>query len=140
MLFVRPVFAQYYRRGKSLGRRNFSSPRSFYNSISLSFFVFYGYKQRKRSWMVGHSVSDVDVVMKSGINVIKGIFNTSVGLGLGTGLGYLIMGHSNSSEYVQQVEEVKQKHFPISLFTSFQSFWPSSCCCVSRSGREISGR
>lgn len=72
--------------------------------------------------MVGHSVSDVDVVMKSGINVIKGIFNTSVGLGLGTGLGYLIMGHSNSSEYVQQVEEVKQKHFPISLFTSFQSF------------------
>ncbi|KAF3586379.1 hypothetical protein F2Q69_00032351 [Brassica cretica] len=52
-----------------------------------------------------HSVSDVDVVLKSGINVIKGMFNTSVGLGLGTGLGYLIMGYSNSSEYAQQVEE-----------------------------------
>ncbi|KAL0708589.1 hypothetical protein Bca4012_075015 [Brassica carinata] len=52
-----------------------------------------------------HSVSDVDVVLKSGINVIKGMFNTSVGLGLGTGLGYLIMGSSNSSEYAQQVEE-----------------------------------
>lgn len=56
-----------------------------------------------------------EVVMKSGINVIKGMFNTSVGLGLGTGMGYLIMGYSNSSEYVQQVEEVKQKHFPIAL-------------------------
>ncbi|KAG2273029.1 hypothetical protein Bca52824_067584 [Brassica carinata] len=33
------------------------------------------------------------------------MFNTSVGLGLGTGLGYLIMGSSNSSEYAQQVEE-----------------------------------
>ncbi|KAF3610449.1 hypothetical protein DY000_02051394 [Brassica cretica] len=52
-----------------------------------------------------HSVSDVDVVLKSGINVIKGMFNTSVGLGLGTGLGYLIMGYRNSSEYAQQVEE-----------------------------------
>ncbi|CAF1938475.1 unnamed protein product [Brassica oleracea var. botrytis] len=85
MLFVRPVLAQYYRRGKSLGRRDFSSPHN------------------------------VDVVLKSGINVIKGMFNTSVGLGLGTGLGYLIMGYRNSSEYAQQVEEVKQNHFPISL-------------------------
>ncbi|XP_022558675.1 uncharacterized protein LOC106345646 [Brassica napus] len=79
MLFVRPVLTQYYRRGKSLGRRDFSSPHSFYNNV--------------------------DVVLKSGINVIKGMFNTSVGLGLGTGLGYLIMGSSNSSEYAQQVEE-----------------------------------
>lgn len=49
-----------------------------------------------------HSVSDVDVVLKSGINVIKGMFNTSVGLGLGTGLGYLIMGSSNSSEWLKR--------------------------------------
>ncbi|KAL0744341.1 hypothetical protein Bca4012_085854 [Brassica carinata] len=48
---------------------------------------------------------DVDVVMKSGINVIQTMFHTSLGLGLGTGMGYLIMGYSNSSEYAQQVEE-----------------------------------
>ncbi|KAF2554964.1 hypothetical protein F2Q68_00018245 [Brassica cretica] len=73
--------------------------------------------------MVGHSVSDVDVVMKSGINVIKGIFNTSVGLGLGTGLGYLIMGHSNSSEYVQQVEEWERNKREVELSEADLERW-----------------
>ncbi|XP_018486996.1 uncharacterized protein LOC108857503 [Raphanus sativus] len=79
MLFVRPVLTQYYRRGRSLGRRDFSSQRSFYNNV--------------------------DVVTESGISVIENMFNTSLALGLGTGLGYLIMGYNNSSEYAQEVEE-----------------------------------
>ncbi|KAJ4892948.1 hypothetical protein Rs2_19742 [Raphanus sativus] len=74
MLFVRPVLTQYYRRGRSLGRRDFSSQH-------------------------------VDVVTESGISVIENMFNTSLALGLGTGLGYLIMGYNNSSEYAQEVEE-----------------------------------
>lgn len=56
-----------------------------------------------------YSFSDVDVVTESGISVIENMFNTSLALGLGTGLGYLIMGNNNSSEYAQEVEEVKTK-------------------------------
>lgn len=49
MLFVRPVLTQYYRRGKSLGRRDFSSPHSFYNSISHFFFMDLN-KEKEAEW------------------------------------------------------------------------------------------
>lgn len=66
-----------------------------------------------------YSFSDVDVVTESGISVIENMFNTSLALGLGTGLGYLIMGYNNSSEYAQEVEEVKKLSTFLSLFATF---------------------
>lgn len=88
-----------------------------------------------------HSVSDVDVVIKSGINVIQTMFHTSLGLGLGIGMGYLIMGYSNSSEYAQQSRRGKTKmHFPISppIITILFDHLVVVVVC-SRSGGEISG-
>lgn len=46
MLFVRPVLAQYYRRGKSLGRRDFSSP----HSISHLFYFMDLNKEKEAEW------------------------------------------------------------------------------------------
>ncbi|CAH8356659.1 unnamed protein product [Eruca vesicaria subsp. sativa] len=68
-----------YRRGKPLGRRDISSsPRpSLHNG-------------------------GVD---ESEVSVIENVFNTSLALGLGIGMGYLIMGYSDSSEYAREVEE-----------------------------------